>query len=130
MSMKATDDTPSASATLRATVDLPEPLPPAMPTMKGFITAKADGVRRRAPRALPALPAARTLRYFFSMPNPTDATTDTVRVFVNAAAVDVTRGASAIECIRHWRAAEADAVTAGDRLITDSRGLPIDPATR
>ena len=63
------------------------------------------------------------------MPNPPDALPVTVRVFVNAAAVDVTRGATAIECIRRWRADEADAIAAGERLITDSRGLPIDPAT-
>jgi len=54
---------------------------------------------------------------------------DTVRVFVNAAAVDVQRGATAIDCVRAWRAEEADAVGAGKRLITDSRGLPIDRTT-
>jgi hypothetical protein len=63
------------------------------------------------------------------MPNPPDTTTDTVRVFVNAEAVDVARGATAIDCIGQWLADEASAVAAGERLITDSRGLPIDPAT-
>ena len=51
--------------------------------------------------------------------------TKTVRVFVNAAPLDVDSGATALDCVRHWRADEADAVSAGSRLITDSRGLPI-----
>ncbi len=50
---------------------------------------------------------------------------ETVRVFVNAAGVDVPRGASALDAVRAWKAAEADAVTAGTRVISDSRGLPI-----
>ncbi|MEX2153530.1 MAG: hypothetical protein WD825_09335 [Gemmatimonadaceae bacterium] len=49
----------------------------------------------------------------------------TIRVFVNAAPVDVGSGATALECVRHWREEEGDAVAAGRRLITDSRGLPI-----
>jgi hypothetical protein len=40
MSMKATDAASSASATLRATVDFPEPVPPAMPMISGFIARK------------------------------------------------------------------------------------------
>ena len=36
MSMNATDDVVSNSATFFATVDFPEPLPPAMPMIKGF----------------------------------------------------------------------------------------------
>src|SRR5881397_2358877 len=36
MSMNATDDVESAFATFLATVDLPEPVPPAMPMMSGF----------------------------------------------------------------------------------------------
>jgi hypothetical protein len=36
MSMNATDDVVSSSATLLATVDFPEPLPPAIPMMSGF----------------------------------------------------------------------------------------------
>ena len=51
--------------------------------------------------------------------------TDSLRVFVNATAVDVTPGATALDCVRTWRADEADAVAAGSRVITDSRGLPI-----
>jgi len=48
-----------------------------------------------------------------------------VRVFVNAAGVDVSAGASVLDAIRQWNADEAAAVTRGDRVITDSRGLPI-----
>lgn len=56
-------------------------------------------------------------------------TSDAIRVFVNAAAVDAARGATALDCVRLWRADEADAVAAGRRAITDSRGLPIDTGT-
>lgn len=52
-----------------------------------------------------------------------------VRVFVNAVPVDVVRGATALEAVRTWRGVEGDAVATGGRLITDSRGLPLDPAT-
>ena len=53
----------------------------------------------------------------------------TIRVFVNAAPVDVPRGATAIDCVRVWNPAEADAVAAGKRAITDSRGLEVDAAS-
>jgi hypothetical protein len=56
-------------------------------------------------------------------------TTRTLRVFVNATPVDVTDGASALDCVRSWRGDEGDAVTAGQRIITDSRGLPISADT-
>ncbi len=49
----------------------------------------------------------------------------TVRVFVNAVAVDVPAGSTAIDAVRAWRADAADAVGGGTRLITDSRGLPV-----
>lgn len=48
-----------------------------------------------------------------------------LRVFVNAKPVDVSAGATALECVRAWRPDEADAVADGRRVITDSRGLPI-----
>ena len=50
---------------------------------------------------------------------------DTLRVFVNAAPVNVAAGATALDCVRAWKPDEAALVTAGKRLITDSRGLPI-----
>ena len=50
----------------------------------------------------------------------------TIRVFVNAAPVDVPQGATAIDCVRAWNASEADAVASGKRAITDSRGLEVE----
>jgi hypothetical protein len=52
-----------------------------------------------------------------------------MRVFVNATAVDIDAGATAFDCVRRWQPAEADAIAAGQRVITDSRGLPIDQHT-
>ena len=52
-----------------------------------------------------------------------------IRVFVNAAGVDVPVGATALDAVRTWNAASAAEIEAGARLITDSRGLPIDPST-
>ena len=49
-----------------------------------------------------------------------------LRAFVNARAVDVAPGATALDAIRAWSAEAADEVTAGQRIILDSRGLPID----
>lgn len=49
----------------------------------------------------------------------------TLRVFVNATAIEVQSGATALDCVRQWLGDEADAVVAGRRVITDSRGLPI-----
>lgn len=50
-----------------------------------------------------------------------------VRVFVNAAGVDVPVGATAIDAVRAWDAAAADELQVGRRLLTDSRGLPLSP---
>jgi hypothetical protein len=52
-----------------------------------------------------------------------------IRVFVNAEGVDVPAGASALDAVRAWNPERASEVAAGTRLITDSRGLPIDSAT-
>lgn len=51
----------------------------------------------------------------------------TVRVFVNARGYDVAAQATAVDAVRASDAAEADAVLAGTRQITDSRGLPVAP---
>ena len=51
----------------------------------------------------------------------------TVRVYVNGAPVDVADPSTALDCVRVWNPAEADAVASGRRLITDSRGLPAPP---
>jgi hypothetical protein len=55
--------------------------------------------------------------------NPSDAG---LRVYVNAAGVTVPPGATALDAVRMHDAALADAVVAGERVVTDSRGLPID----
>jgi len=51
-----------------------------------------------------------------------------MRVYVNAAPVDVAAGASALDCVRAWQEEEAAAVESGRRTITDSRGLPTEAA--
>ena len=56
-------------------------------------------------------------------------TTRMVRVFVNANGVDVPAGSTALEAVRAWNSDAADEVATARRLITDSRGLPIDSAT-
>lgn len=52
-----------------------------------------------------------------------------IRVFVNATAVDLPAGGTAIDAVRAWRADAADDVNAGARVITDSRGLPVGAET-
>ena len=53
---------------------------------------------------------------------------DVIRAYVNGRGVDVPAGASAIDAVRAWDAAAADQVVAGERALTDSRGLPLEPA--
>ena len=52
-------------------------------------------------------------------------TTRSVRVFVNAVGVNVSPGASILDAIRALSAGDAEAVARGEKLVTDSRGLPI-----
>ena len=49
----------------------------------------------------------------------------TLRVFVNERGLDVPPGATALDAVRARDAAEGDRVAAGERQITDSRGLPV-----
>jgi len=51
--------------------------------------------------------------------------TRALRVYVNATAIDVSEGATALDCVRVWQSDEADSVEKGRRIITDSRGLPV-----
>lgn len=51
---------------------------------------------------------------------------DLLRAFVNARAVDVPPGATAIDAVRAWSSEAAQEVLSGTRVITDSRGLPLD----
>jgi hypothetical protein len=48
---------------------------------------------------------------------------ETVRVYINARAVDVDASATALEAVEAWDAAQAEAVRKGERMITDSRGI-------
>lgn len=52
-----------------------------------------------------------------------------LRVFVNSSALDVPTGSSALDAVNAFDAAAAADVRSGQRTITDSRGLPLDPAT-
>lgn len=52
---------------------------------------------------------------------------DVIRAYVNGRGIDVPTGASAIDAVRAWDAAAADQVVAGERALTDSRGLPLEP---
>ena len=47
-----------------------------------------------------------------------------IRVYVNSRALDLPRGATVADAIRQWDASQADAVSRGERAVTDSRGLP------
>ncbi len=53
-------------------------------------------------------------------PEPT-----TLRAYVNERGVSVLAGASALDAVRAFDPAEADALALGARRLTDSRGLPI-----
>jgi hypothetical protein len=55
--------------------------------------------------------------------------TGTIRAYVNGHGVDVAAGASAIDAVRIWDSAAADQVAAGERALTDSRGLPLEPSS-
>ncbi len=49
----------------------------------------------------------------------------TVRAYINERGVSVPPGASALDAVRAFDPAEADALALGTRRLTDSRGLPI-----
>ena len=51
-----------------------------------------------------------------------------VPVFVNGARVESAEHAPVIEAVRQWDAAAARDVESGGRVLTDSRGLPLDPS--
>ena len=53
---------------------------------------------------------------------------DVIRAYVNGRGVDVAAGASAIDAVRAWDVAAAEQVVAGERALTDSRGLPLEPS--
>jgi hypothetical protein len=49
---------------------------------------------------------------------------ETVRVYVNSKAVDVAAKGTALDAIHAFDADQAAAVRAGEKTITDSRGIP------
>jgi hypothetical protein len=53
--------------------------------------------------------------------------TETVRIYINARAVEVPASLTALQAVESWDREQAAAVRSGERLITDSRGLPADP---
>ena len=53
---------------------------------------------------------------------------DVIRAYVNGRGVDVPTGATAIDAVRAWDGAAAEQVVAGERSLTDSRGLPLEPS--
>lgn len=50
---------------------------------------------------------------------------ESLRVFVNGTALWLPRGARILDAVRALDPAAAAAVSAGDRAVTDSRGLPV-----
>ena len=52
---------------------------------------------------------------------------DTIRAYVNGRGVDVPLGSTALDAVRVWDAGAADQIAAGERALTDSRGLPLEP---
>jgi hypothetical protein len=48
-----------------------------------------------------------------------------VRVYVNGRGVDVPGDGTALDAVRVFDAATADLLAAGERALTDSRGLPL-----
>ncbi len=54
---------------------------------------------------------------------------DTVRIYINSKGVEVPASATALDAVAVWDAAEAGAIESGERMITDSRGLPADPGS-
>jgi hypothetical protein len=52
-----------------------------------------------------------------------------LRVFIDAHGVDVPPGAKAIDAVERYDKAVAIAVREGHKILTDSRGLPVDGAT-
>lgn len=49
-----------------------------------------------------------------------------IRVFVNERGVSVPPGSAALDAVRAVSPEDAEAVAAGARRLTDSRGLPVD----
>jgi hypothetical protein len=55
---------------------------------------------------------------------------DSLRVFIDAKGVDVPPGSTAFDAVHAFDAGVATALRAGEKILTDSRGLPIDADTQ
>jgi hypothetical protein len=53
---------------------------------------------------------------------------ETLRVFIDARGVDVPPGATAIDAVEVFDPTVAAAVRGGHKVLTDSRGLPVEPS--
>jgi hypothetical protein len=53
----------------------------------------------------------------------------TIRVFVNARAVDLPVGTEVGEAVRSFDAGLADSIASGAAYVTDGRGIEIDPSS-
>lgn len=49
---------------------------------------------------------------------------DSVRIYINGKPVAVDGGATALQAIESWDPTQAAAIRNGERMITDSRGIP------
>jgi hypothetical protein len=55
---------------------------------------------------------------------------DTIRVFVNASAVDLPAGADVAQAVRAFDATLESSIASGSAYVTDGRGIEIEPAAR
>ena len=53
--------------------------------------------------------------------------TETVTVYINARPFEVPASATTLQAVESWDPVQAAAIKSGERMITDSRGLPADP---
>lgn len=49
---------------------------------------------------------------------------ETVRIYINGKPVEVDGTATALQAIESWDASQGAAIRSGERMITDSRGIP------
>ena len=49
---------------------------------------------------------------------------ETVRIYINGKPTDVDAAATALQAVEAWDATQAAAIRSGDKMITDSRGIP------
>ena len=53
---------------------------------------------------------------------------ESLRVFIDAHGVDVPRGSTALDAVSAYDANAANSLRSGEKILTDSRGLPTDPS--